>query len=92
MRWCVSAVIDAMFGILLLKLPVLDSAFRNYQKRCQQQNAVRIIQRNCSSYLKLRNWQWWRLFTKVLSCRQADAVGGVTLPECQRLTNSAPFS
>lgn len=28
-------------------------------------NAVRVIQRNCASYLKLRNWQWWRLFTKV---------------------------
>jgi len=40
---------------------------RNYQKRCQQLNAIRIIQRNCSAYLKLRNWQWWRLFTKVSS-------------------------
>ena len=28
-------------------------------------NAIRIIQRNCAAYLKLRNWQWWRLFTKV---------------------------
>lgn len=28
-------------------------------------NAIRIIQRNCSAYLKLRNWQWWRLYTKV---------------------------
>uniref|UniRef100_A0A8C4IER5 Myosin, heavy chain 9b, non-muscle n=1 Tax=Dicentrarchus labrax TaxID=13489 RepID=A0A8C4IER5_DICLA len=24
-----------------------------------------MIQRNCAAYLKLRNWQWWRLFTKV---------------------------
>jgi myosin protein heavy chain len=40
-------------------------ARRNYQKRCQQLNAIRIIQRNCASYLKLRNWAWWRLFTKV---------------------------
>ena len=31
----------------------------------QQLNAIRIIQRNCAAYLKLRNWQWWRLFTKV---------------------------
>uniref|UniRef100_A0A6P7G1J3 Myosin heavy chain, non-muscle isoform X2 n=1 Tax=Diabrotica virgifera virgifera TaxID=50390 RepID=A0A6P7G1J3_DIAVI len=38
---------------------------RNYQKRVQQLNAIRIIQRNCSAYLKLRNWQWWRLYTKV---------------------------
>lgn len=40
-------------------------ARRNYQKRLQQLNAIRIIQRNCSSYLKLRNWSWWRLYTKV---------------------------
>jgi hypothetical protein len=23
------------------------------------------MQRNCAAYLKLRNWQWWRLFIKV---------------------------
>lgn len=40
-------------------------ARRNYQKRTQQLNAIRIIQRNCAAYLKLRNWQWWRLYTKV---------------------------
>ena len=39
--------------------------FRNYVKRTQQLNAIRILQRNCSAYLKLRNWQWWRLYTKV---------------------------
>jgi myosin protein heavy chain len=38
---------------------------RNYHKRTQQLNAIRIIQRNCAAYLKLRNWQWWRLYTKV---------------------------
>uniref|UniRef100_T1GTH2 Myosin motor domain-containing protein n=1 Tax=Megaselia scalaris TaxID=36166 RepID=T1GTH2_MEGSC len=40
-------------------------ARRNYQKRLQQLNAIRIIQRNCAAYLKLKNWQWWRLYTKV---------------------------
>ncbi|KAK7113791.1 hypothetical protein V1264_013012 [Littorina saxatilis] len=40
-------------------------ARRNYHKRLQQINAIRVIQRNCAAYLKLRNWQWWRLFTKV---------------------------
>lgn len=40
-------------------------ARRNYQKRLQQLNAIRIIQRNCAAYLKLRNWQWWRLYVKV---------------------------
>merc|ERR1719288_188619 len=40
-------------------------ARRNYIKRTQQLNAIRILQRNCAAYLKLRNWQWWRLYTKV---------------------------
>ncbi|KAI8501010.1 Myosin-9, partial [Branchiostoma belcheri] len=40
-------------------------ARRNYHRRTQQLSAIRIIQRNCAAYLKLRNWQWWRLFTKV---------------------------
>lgn len=40
-------------------------ARRNYHKRLQQLNAIRIIQRNCAAYLKLRNWSWWRLYTKV---------------------------
>lgn len=24
-----------------------------------------MLQRNCAAYLKLRHWQWWRVFTKV---------------------------
>ncbi|TMS36883.1 hypothetical protein L596_003949 [Steinernema carpocapsae] len=40
-------------------------AHRLYQKRVQQSNAIRVLQRNGLAYLKLRNWQWWRLFTKV---------------------------
>lgn len=40
-------------------------ARRNYKKRLEQLNAIRVIQRNCAAYLKLRNWSWWRLYTKV---------------------------
>jgi myosin protein heavy chain len=40
-------------------------SFRKVQRLAQQLNAIRIIQRNCSAYLKLRHWPWWRLFTKV---------------------------
>lgn len=36
-----------------------------YHKRVQQSNAIRVLQRNGLAWLKLRNWQWWRLFTKV---------------------------
>ena len=43
----------------------ISFAYRNYVKRTQQLNAIRILQRNCAAYLKLRNWQWWRLYTKV---------------------------
>ena len=47
------------------KIKLTLTVFRNYQKRVQQLNAIRILQRNCAAYLKLRNWQWWRLYTKV---------------------------
>ncbi|CAJ0933603.1 unnamed protein product, partial [Mesorhabditis belari] len=40
-------------------------ARRLYQRRVQQSNAIRVLQRNGLAWLKLRNWQWWRLFTKV---------------------------
>lgn len=41
------------------------SPLRAFQKRQQQQSALRVMQRNCAAYLKLRHWQWWRLFIKV---------------------------
>uniref|UniRef100_A0A8C5C3A0 Myosin-9 n=1 Tax=Gadus morhua TaxID=8049 RepID=A0A8C5C3A0_GADMO len=40
-------------------------ARKAFTKRQQQLTAMKVIQRNCVAYLKLRNWQWWRLFTKV---------------------------
>jgi len=40
-------------------------ARKNFAKRKDQLRAIRIIQRNGLAYLKLRNWSWWRLFTKV---------------------------
>lgn len=46
-------------------------ARRQLNKRQQQLNALKVIQRNCAAYLKLRNWQWWRLFTKVKPILQA---------------------
>ncbi|KAL2101524.1 hypothetical protein ACEWY4_003285 [Coilia grayii] len=57
-----------------LKLTVVIIAFqaqargflarKAFSKRQQQLTAMKVIQRNCAVYLKLRNWQWWRLFTK----------------------------
>ncbi|XP_061572934.1 myosin-10 isoform X5 [Cololabis saira] len=40
-------------------------ARKAFLRKQQQLSAVRVVQRNCAAYLKLRNWQWWRLFTKV---------------------------
>ena len=40
-------------------------ARKNFLRRKDQSRAIRIIQRNGLSYLKLRNWAWWRVFTKV---------------------------
>ncbi|KAI3387350.1 hypothetical protein SNEBB_003872 [Seison nebaliae] len=40
-------------------------ARRGFNRRKNAGNAIRIIQRNGRAFLKLRNWPWWRLFTKV---------------------------
>uniref|UniRef100_A0A674B8J8 Myosin-11-like n=1 Tax=Salmo trutta TaxID=8032 RepID=A0A674B8J8_SALTR len=40
-------------------------ARKAFSKRQAQLTAMKVIQRNCAVYLVLKNWQWWRLFTKV---------------------------
>ncbi|XP_064416942.1 myosin-10 isoform X3 [Latimeria chalumnae] len=40
-------------------------ARKAFYKKQQQLSALKVMQRNCAAYLKLRHWQWWRLFTKV---------------------------
>ena len=50
-------------------------ARKKFSKKKDQLRAIRVIQRNGLSYLKLRNWQWWRLFPKVkplLKVTEAD--------------------
>lgn len=34
------------------------------------------MQRNCAAYLKLRNWQWWRLFIKVREAEPTPQLRG----------------
>ncbi|GAA6072966.1 myosin-9-like, partial [Tachysurus ichikawai] len=51
-------------------------ARKAFAKRQQQLTAMRVIQRNCAAYLKLRNWQWWRLFTKVKPLLQVTSREG----------------
>ncbi|XP_064460509.1 unconventional myosin-XVIIIa-like isoform X2 [Ornithodoros turicata] len=38
---------------------------RRYQKLKVQVLAIRCIQRNVKKFLEVRNWTWWRLFTKL---------------------------
>uniref|UniRef100_A0A1I8A5J5 Myosin motor domain-containing protein n=1 Tax=Steinernema glaseri TaxID=37863 RepID=A0A1I8A5J5_9BILA len=59
---------DIKLTALIIKFQACCRAYlahRLYQKRVQQLSAIRVLQRNGLAYLKLRNWQWWRLFTKV---------------------------
>ncbi|XP_061425806.1 LOW QUALITY PROTEIN: myosin-10-like [Lethenteron reissneri] len=60
-------------------------ARRAFGKRQQQLSALRVIQRNCSAYLKLRNWQWWRLFTKVKPLLQVSRQDEVLLAKAEEL-------
>ncbi|KAF3846928.1 hypothetical protein F7725_004006 [Dissostichus mawsoni] len=39
-------------------------ARKSFAKKQQQLSALKVLQRNCAAYLKLKHWQWWRLFTK----------------------------
>ncbi|XP_067353616.1 myosin-9-like [Channa argus] len=63
-------------------------ARKAFAKRQQQLTAMKVIQRNCAAYLKLRNWQWWRLFTKVkplLQVTRQDEEIGVLEEELVKL-------
>ncbi|KAI4832052.1 hypothetical protein KUCAC02_015036 [Chaenocephalus aceratus] len=85
-----------------LKITVVIIAFQSqargflarkaFSKRQQQLTAMKVIQRNCAAYLKLRNWQWWRLFTKVkplLQVTRQEEEMGVKEEELTRAKESA---
>ena len=38
---------------------------KEYQKMLDQRLALSVLQRNIRKYLSLRNWLWWKLYTKV---------------------------
>ncbi|OAF70315.1 Myosin heavy chain 11 [Intoshia linei] len=59
---------DLRLGVIFTKLQAYCRGYvarRMHTKRLKQINAVRILQRNYNAYIRLRNWKWWRLFTKV---------------------------
>lgn len=71
---------------LLTACSILPRAFA---KRQQQLTAMKVIQRNCAAYLKLRNWQWWRLFTKVSHPRAGHRTPSHA-PPCSLGTGGRP--
>lgn len=38
---------------------------KTYKKMLDQRLALSVLQRNIKKYLSLRNWPWWKLYTKV---------------------------
>ncbi|UJR08396.1 hypothetical protein I4U23_012667 [Adineta vaga] len=38
---------------------------KEYKKKLEQRLALSVVQRNLRKYLSLRNWPWWKLYTKV---------------------------
>ena len=38
---------------------------KEYKKMLDQRLAQSVLQRNIKKYLSLRNWPWWKLYTKV---------------------------
>ncbi|XP_074553570.1 myosin-9-like isoform X1 [Halichoeres trimaculatus] len=61
-------------------------ARKAFAKRQQQLTAMKVIQRNCAAYLKLRNWQWWRLFTKVKPLLQVSRQEEEMMAKDEELT------
>ena len=61
---------------------------RAFSKKQQQLSALKVLQRNCAAYLKLRHWQWWRLFTKV--CGFVCVVSALHTGQPQYLTVTSP--
>ncbi|XP_040280446.1 myosin-10-like [Bufo bufo] len=63
-------------------------ARKAFNRRQQQMSALKVVQRNCAAYLKLRHWQWWRLFTKVkplLQVTRQDEVMQAKVVELQKV-------
>ncbi|XP_073512669.1 myosin-10-like isoform X9 [Phyllobates terribilis] len=66
-------------------------ARKAFSRRQQQMSALKVVQRNCAAYLKLRHWQWWRLFTKVkplLQVTRQDEVMQAKVVELQKVKDS----
>ena len=63
--WWLAIIINPAIVYTSTYMSSYGSCHRAYAKRVEQSRAMKVLQSNIRSYLKLRNWPWWRLFTKV---------------------------
>ncbi|XP_057201341.1 myosin-11 isoform X2 [Triplophysa rosa] len=59
---------DLKLTVIIIAFQALARGFlsrKAFSMRQKHLTAMKVIQRNCAVYLTLRNWQWWRLFSKV---------------------------
>ena len=59
---------DAALGKIISMLQAQIRLFcmkKQYKKMLEQRLALSVLQRNVKKYLSLRNWAWWKLYTKV---------------------------
>ncbi|XP_028826849.1 myosin-11a isoform X3 [Denticeps clupeoides] len=86
---------DLKITVIIIALQAQARGFlarKAFAKRQQQLTAMKVIQRNCAAYLKLRNWQWWRLFTKVkplLQVTRQEEEMSLKEEELQRIKESS---
>ncbi|MXQ93029.1 hypothetical protein E5288_WYG017584 [Bos mutus] len=57
----------------------------SFQAAARGYLARKVMQRNCAAYLKLRHWQWWRLFIKVKPLLQVTRQDEVLQARAQEL-------
>lgn len=86
----VNKVYFTVVSLSLCSLSLPLRCFRAFAKKQQQLSALKVLQRNCAAYLKLRHWQWWRLFTKVCACINVH-VKIIDLSIYFRRSNSSNF-
>jgi len=59
---------DSVITTHIVRLQACCRSFlarRLYEKKCLQEDAIIILQRNCASWMQLRNWEWWSLYIEV---------------------------
>ncbi|KAJ3249933.1 hypothetical protein HDU77_007263 [Chytriomyces hyalinus] len=59
---------DEKLEKIVIKIQAIGRGYisrRRFKKRLDQFRAIRIIQKNARIYVTLREWSWWKLYTKV---------------------------